>query len=132
MRTPARLACIALLAGAVPAVAAVAAARTGALANVAGGVWEVSRSATGSGAVRQCVANPAALAQWEHRGSACTRVILSDKGTEMVIHYTCPAGDFGRSKMTVITPRSLRIETQGIHGGGPFFYNLYARRVGDC
>jgi len=127
-----RLACLALLAGAVPFAAAAAAARTGALANVAGGLWEVSRSASGAGAVRQCVANPAALAQWEHRGNACTRLILSDKGSEMVIHYTCPAGDFGRSRLTVITPRSLRIETQGIHGGGPFFYNLYARRVGNC
>lgn len=112
--------------------AAALAASAPLLNSVAGGLWEVSRSADGAGAVRQCVADPAALAQWEHRGSACTRVILSARGAESVIHYTCPAGDFGRSKITVITPRTLRIETQGIHRGEPFFYNLHARRAGNC
>lgn len=118
-------------AGTLAGVAALA-APPAALRGVASGMWEVSRSADGSGAVRQCVADPSGLAQWEHRGSACTRVILSDKGTEAVIHYTCPAGDFGRSRLKVITPRTLRIETQGIHSGEPFFYNLHARRVGNC
>jgi hypothetical protein len=103
-----------------------------ALTAVAGGLWEVSRSATGDHAVRQCVADPSALAQWEHRGSACTRVVLSDQPGKLVIHYTCPAGDFGRSTLAVITPRTLRIQTQGIHRGDPFFYDLHARRVGAC
>ena len=103
-----------------------------ALQGVAGGKWEVSRSASGHGAVAMCVADPAALAQFEHRGKACTRVVLSDKGNQTVIHYTCPAGDFGRTKLTVITPRSLRLDTQGISGGLPFAYQLHARRAGDC
>ena len=103
-----------------------------ALQGVAGGKWEVSRSASGHGAVGMCVADPAALAQFEHRGKACTRVVLSDRGNQTVIHYTCPAGDFGRTKLTVITPRSLRLETQGISGGLPFAYQLHARRAGDC
>jgi hypothetical protein len=117
---------------AVAAVVIAAASAPLSLRALSGGLWEVSRSATGAGAVRECVGSPAALAQWEHRRSACTRVVLSDKPGEAVIHYTCPAGDFGRSRITVITPRTVRIETQGIHGGEPFFYNLHARRVGDC
>jgi hypothetical protein len=121
----------ALLAG-VAASAAATAAAPGALRAVSAGMWEVSRSATGDGAVRQCVAAPAALAQWQHRGRACTRVILADKPGETLIHYTCPAGDFGRSRITVITPRTLRIETQGISDGEPFAYKLHARRVGNC
>jgi hypothetical protein len=32
----------------------------------------------------------------------------------------------------VLTPRSLRIATQGISGGLPFNYVLQARRVDDC
>ena len=103
-----------------------------ALHGVVGGQWTVSRSATGAGGARVCAPDPATLAQWEHRGAPCTRVVLSDRSGEMVIHYTCPAGDFGRSRLTVLTPRSLRIETQGIHRGEPFFYHLHARRVGDC
>jgi len=34
--------------------------------------------------------------------------------------------------MTLITPRSLRIDTQGISDNLPFHYQLYARRVSDC
>ena len=97
-----------------------------------GGLWEVSRSATGAGAERSCVPQATALAQWEHRGAQCTRVVISSSATEAVIHYTCPAGDFGQSKMKVITPRTLRIETQGISDGFPFNYVLHARRVGEC
>jgi hypothetical protein len=97
-----------------------------------GGLWEVSRSATGAGAERSCVPQASVLAQWEHRRGQCTRVVISSTPTEAVIHYTCPAGDFGHSRMKVITPRTLRIETQGISGGYPFNYVLHARRVGEC
>ena len=97
-----------------------------------GGLWEVSRSATGARAEKSCVPQASVLAQWEHRRGQCTRVVISSTATEAVIHYTCPAGDFGNSRMKVITPRTLRIETQGISGGYPFNYVLHARRVGDC
>lgn len=109
-----------------------AAAAPAGLASVSGGLWEVSRSATGHMAERQCVADPVVLGQWEHRGSACTRMILSDKPGEVILHYTCPAGDFGRARLNVVTPRTLRIETQGIRAGEPFFSKLHARRVGNC
>ena len=98
----------------------------------AGGLWEVSRSATGAAAERICVPQASVLAQWEHRRGQCTRVVISSTASEAVIHYTCPAGDFGHSKFKVITPRTLRIETQGISGGFPFNYVLHARRIGDC
>jgi hypothetical protein len=98
-----------------------------------GGLWEVSRSATGANAERRCVPSAAVLSQWEHRQTQCTRVVLSSTATGAVINYTCPKGGFGRSRMQVITPRTLRIETQGIAPDGfPFNYVLHARRVGDC
>jgi hypothetical protein len=98
-----------------------------------GGLWEVSRSATGANAERRCVPSASVLAQWEHRQAQCTRVVLSSTPTGAVINYTCPKGGFGRSRMQVITPRTLKIETQGIGADGfPFNYTLHARRVGDC
>lgn len=97
-----------------------------------GGLWEVSRSATGAHAERFCAPQAAMLAQWEHRRNQCTRVVISSTATEAVIHYTCTGGGFGQSKVRVITPRSLRIETQGIADGLPFNYVLHARRVGNC
>jgi hypothetical protein len=106
--------------------------RPAALSVVSGGLWEISTSAAGTTATRVCVADPITLAQYEHRRAGCTRVIISDKPSETVVHYTCPGGGFGDTKMTVLTPRSLRVETQGISDNAPFNYVLQARRVGDC
>ena len=97
-----------------------------------GGLWEVGKSASGAGSEKRCVADPALLAQWEHRSNQCTRVIISSTSDDAVIHYTCTGGGFGRSHIRVVTPRTLRIDTQGISGGLPFSYVLHARRVGSC
>ena len=125
-----RLGAIAILA--VSATVAVAAVSPRALAPAAGGLWAISPDATGHGAEQICVASPAALARWEHRGGRCTQVIFSDQGSETRIHYTCADGGFGDSKVTLITPRTLRIETQGISGGLPYHYKRHARRIGNC
>lgn len=103
-----------------------------ALAPALGGMWEVSRSASGSNPTKICVASPDQLAQFEHRQRRCTRTTVSDSGTETLISYTCAGGGFGQSKMKLITPRTLRIETQGISENLPFSYQLHARRVGAC
>lgn len=103
-----------------------------ALAPAAGGLWEVGQSAKGDGARPICIASPVVLSQWEHRFARCTRVIISDAGSKTVIHYTCADWGFGRSEMTLVTPRTLRIATQGISRDGPFNYVLHARRVGNC
>lgn len=103
-----------------------------ALAPAAGGLWEVSTSATGHNPTRLCVASPDILAQFEHRNGRCTRSVIRDSGTNAEISYTCADGGFGRSVVTLVTPRSLTIDTQGISGGLPFHYKLYARRAGDC
>ena len=114
------------------AVMLAAAATPRALAPASGGLWEVSRSANGHDATRICVASPDVLAQFEHRQLHCARTVVSDSGTETLISYNCPGGGFGQSKIKLITPRSLRIETQGISDKLPFHYQLHARRVGDC
>ena len=103
-----------------------------ALAAAESGQWAVSRSATGEGAQSVCLSDPSTLAQWEHRGGRCTRVVISDAGAKAVIHYTCADGGFGRSDITLVTPRSLKIATQGISSDGPFNYALFARRIGQC
>jgi hypothetical protein len=117
---------------AVSAGAAVAVTVPRALAPATGGLWEVSRSATGHNPTRICVATPDLLAQFEHRQQRCTRKIVSDVGSETLISYNCPGGGFGQSKMTLITPRTLRIDTQGISENLPFHYQLHARRIGAC
>jgi hypothetical protein len=115
----------------VPA-AAVAAAEPSTLANIAGGLWEISGAPGTHAPVRQCVGNVIALAEYEHRGRNCSRSVTSDNGTSAKINYKCGTAGFGESEIEVITPRSLRISTQGISDQAPFNYVLQARRVGEC
>jgi hypothetical protein len=95
-----------------------------------GGLWEVSRANGGRRNV--CIADPALLAQYEHLRANCSRDILRNTQAKAEIHYTCTGGAFGQSTVELITPRSLRIETQGISDNAPFHYVLQARRLGDC
>ncbi|MEO7240254.1 MAG: DUF3617 family protein [Sphingomicrobium sp.] len=118
--------------GAAVVLALGAAAHPAALAATSGGLWELAGVPGAAKPARQCVVDTAALAQYEHRAQSCTRVVISDVGSTTVIHYTCTGGGFGQSKITVITPRSMRIETQGISDNFPFNYTLQARRIGDC
>jgi hypothetical protein len=109
-----------------------AAPPTRALAGVAPGLWEVSRSASGESPRRLCLSDVAQLAWIAHAGERCSRTILRDDPGDLLVDLNCAGGDFARSGIRVTTPRSVRLETQGIHRGEPFNYLLYARRVGEC
>lgn len=123
----------AILAGMTLAGAAVIAApRPAALAKASPGLWEIYRLPGTRMASRECVADLVSLAQYEHRRQRCASTVLSDNPITTVIEYSCTGGGFGRTALTMITPRSLRIETQGISDNLPFNYVLQARRVGDC
>jgi len=84
----------------------------------------------------------AGLSLEKYGGRANYVRILHDDGTMglyahlrpegVLVHYTCARGGFGRSKIDVLTPRSIRIETQGIADDLPFNYVIQARRVGEC
>ena len=113
-------------------VAAWAAAQPSALAQVAGGMWEIAGVPGVKQPVRECVADVAALAQFEHRGRNCSRNILSDKEGSTLISYKCGTAGFGQAKVEVLTPRSLQISTQGISDQLPFNYVLQAHRIGEC
>ncbi|MFL6733408.1 MAG: hypothetical protein ACJ8EY_01790 [Sphingomicrobium sp.] len=113
-------------------VAHAAAAPPSALAQTGGGLWEVTGIPGTSRAIRRCVGDTRALGQIEHRAQACPRTVVTDSGTTAVVQYNCGRSGFGSSNVTVVTPRSLRIATQGISGGLPFNYVVQVRRVGDC
>jgi hypothetical protein len=95
-------------------------------------MWEVSGAPGVEAPVRQCVGDVLSLAQYEHRSRTCSRSVVSEKGSSTVITYSCGPSDFGQSQIDVITPRSLRISTQGISDQLPFNYVIQAHRVGDC
>ena len=121
-----------LMVGAAVTLALTAAQRPGPLAQANPGLWEISGAEGAKSPIRQCVGDIAALAQFEHRGRNCSSRVISSDASSTVIEYRCGAAGFGHSKIDVITPRNLRIETQGISDNLPFGYVLQARRVGDC
>jgi len=118
-------------AGLAAAVTAVA-AEPPSLGQAQPGLWEISGAPGSKAPLHQCVADIAALARFEHRGANCTAKVLKAAGSTTAIDYSCGGEGFGHSEIQVITPRSLRIGTQGISGGLPFNYVLQAHRVGDC
>jgi hypothetical protein len=97
-----------------------------------GGQWNVATNATGTNGTNHCLADSAILTQWEHRRTQCTRVVLTGTRDRADVQYTCPGGGFGNSKVQVLTPRSVRIQTQGIANGLPFGYTIHARKLGPC
>ena len=101
------------------------------LAMIGPGEWEVGKTASGRGD-RVCLPDPALLMQWEHRAKSCTRTILNASLDRAEVHYTCAGGDFGTSRVQVLTPRSIKVNSQGIADGLPFGHVLHARRIGDC
>lgn len=110
----------------------IAAGQPSALAQAQPGLWEISGAPGSSTPQRQCIADVATLARYEHRTSNCSANILRNGGNSTAVDYTCGGAGFGHSQIDVITPRSLRISTQGISGGLPFNYVLQARRIDDC
>ena len=118
------------LGGAALLLALTAAVRPAALSQAAPGLWEISRSDGGRRNI--CVADPVVLAQYEHLRGKCSRDLIRDQGRRAEFSYSCGGGGFGQATIEEITPRSLRVETQGISNGAPFHYVLQARRIGNC
>jgi hypothetical protein len=121
-----------VVAGVAAALVLTAAQRPAALAQTVPGLWEISGLPGAKLPARECVADTAVLARYEHRSRSCTMKVISDSAISSVVEYSCGAAGFGHTKVDVITPRSLRIETQGVSDNLPFSYKLQARRVGDC
>ncbi len=102
------------------------------LSQVQGGLWEVSGAPASKQPVRFCLADVATLARFEHRDKNCAARVLKTTANLASIDYNCRFAGFGHSQIEMLTPRSLRIDTQGISNGLPFAYVLQARRIGDC
>ena len=118
--------------GIAAALALTAAAGPSVLAQAQPGLWEISGTPGARAPLRQCIAEVGALARFEHRAKSCSAKVLKDTGSSTQIDYSCGGAGFGHSQIDVITPRSLRISTQGISDGLPFNYVLQARRIDDC
>lgn len=120
-----------LFAGLAGAAVTAAAAPT-ALAGVGGGLWELDGLPGKKAAFQQCFSDPLKIAMVEHGSAKCTETVLGESGSTVRVSYQCAGGGFGSASIKTITPRSLRVEVQGIADGAPYGYVLQAHNVGPC
>lgn len=113
------------------AAVAVGAAQLSALAEVAPGEWQL-KEIDGTGTRTICVADPAQLLQIRHGSANCTRTVIDSDADSVTVHYTCSGGGSGRTTLTIRSPQSLKVETQGMAGGAPFAFDYDAKRIGNC
>lgn len=106
--------------------------QTAVLATIEPGQWQLTDTDTDvSRSV--CVRDPRVLLQLGHPGTTqCSRFVVSQSPRALTVHYTCPGAGHGRTTIGIVTPRSIKLETQGIAGGLPFQQNYAGRRVGAC
>lgn len=102
-----------------------------ALSTIEAGQWEL-RDADGGATRAVCVADGRAFLQIRHTGNQCSRFVVADAPRAVTVHYTCPGAGHGRTTVSLQTPRSARIETQGVADGAPFQLAYSARRIGAC
>ncbi len=79
-----------------------------------------------------CLADAAMLIQLQQPDTQCSRLIVADGADSTTINYTCVSGGHGRTVVTITTPRSFDLQTQGISSGAPFDIDYQGRRVGAC
>jgi hypothetical protein len=128
----AMIALVAILAVASPAVPQ-GRGRITALAPLQPGLWELRELDNSRAAPRSmCIADPNILMQVQHRNLPCSRLVIANGQMNATVHYTCPAGGFGRTTIRVESPRLAVIDTQGIDNNMPFAYRAELRRKGSC
>src|ERR1700741_1270653 len=81
-----------------------AASQPSVLAQAQPGLWEISGAPGTSAPIRQCVADIASLARFEHRSKACSAKVLKDADSSIMVEYTCGGSGFGNSEIHMITP----------------------------
>ncbi len=79
-----------------------------------------------------CVVDPAVFLRMRLRAAECSRFVIDDSVDSLTVHYTCPGTGHVRTVLRADTPRSLRIDSEGMVNGMPFSDAMTVRRVGEC
>lgn len=100
-----------------------------ALAQIERGEWQLRAP---NGSTRSiCVTDPRVLLQLRGRSAGCTNFVVENGSNAGRITFSCPTGK-SDTRITVETPRLIRLETQGISQGLPFTEEYEGRRTGAC
>lgn len=101
-----------------------------ALNGLAAGQWQLRES---DGSVRSlCLGDANQLLQLRHGGAACKVTVLDNSPGRAMVHYSCAGAGYGRTTVTVETPRLVRVDTQGVAEGQAFSLDFEGRNTGAC
>jgi hypothetical protein len=101
-----------------------------ALHALAPGQWQLREA---GGSVRSlCLGDASQLLQLRHGSAACKITVLDDSPARTTVHYSCAGAGFGRTTVTVETPRLVHVDTQGVAEGEPFVLDYEGRHTGAC
>ena len=101
------------------------------LASLDKGGWTLRVRDDGS-QQRICVRDGQEFIQLRHKQPGCSRFVVKDDPTEVVVQYTCRGNGYGRTSIRQEGAGLVQIESQGIVDGAPFSITAEARHAGAC
>ena len=101
------------------------------LDGLARGAWTLRIREDGS-QQKICVRDGREFIQLRHRQPGCSRFVVQDSASEVVVAYTCRGNGDGRTSIRRESASLVQIRSQGIEGGTPFSLNAEARHTGSC
>lgn len=108
------------------------AAELGMLDSLLKGAWNLQIRDDGSQR-RICVRDGREFIQLRHTQPGCSRFVVEDTPSQVVVQYTCRGNGYGRTTIRREANNLLQIRSQGIIDGAPFSFNGEARHSsGSC
>jgi hypothetical protein len=95
------------------------------------GAWDIRNREDGTHQ-RICVRDGREFIQLRHRQPGCSRFVVQDGASEVVVSYTCRGNGDGRTSIRRESASLVQIRSQGIEGGTPFSFTAEARHSGSC
>lgn len=95
------------------------------------GAWDLRNRDDGTHQ-RICVRDGREFIQLRHRQPGCSRFVVQDGPSEVVVAYTCRGNGDGRTSIRRESASLVQIRSQGIEGGTPFSFAAEARHTGSC
>jgi hypothetical protein len=107
------------------------AAELGMLDSLTKGAWSLRIRDDGS-EQRICVRDGRELIQLRHKQAGCSRFVVRDEASEVVVQYTCRGNGYGRTSIRREGDGLVQVQSQGIIDGAPFSISGEARHSGAC
>jgi hypothetical protein len=130
-RIPWRVASIGAAAALAAVPAAAQAPELAMLGTLSKGAWTL-RIRDDSSQQRVCLRSGRELIQLRHKQSGCSRFVVRDSPSEVIVQYTCPGNGYGRTSIRREGSGLVQIQSQGIIDGAPFSISAEARHNGSC